>query len=209
MTEASAICGGFLHFGPNAQLNKRHLFEGEYRMSTPKLVGISGSLRKGSTNTLLLQEAARLFGPADYTQVDINFPLYDGDAEQASGVPAAVQVAADLIAGADAVIISTPEYNKGPSGALKNALDWISRTDGKPWTDKPLAVMSAAAGRAGGERAQMVLRGFMVPFRPRILQGPEIHLAGSGDAFDDQGQLKGEIYIKELTQLMQSLRGMI
>ncbi|WP_299876620.1 NADPH-dependent FMN reductase [uncultured Sulfitobacter sp.] len=178
-------------------------------MSTPKLVGISGSLRSGATNTMLLAEAARLFGDCDYTLADINFPLYNGDDEAVSGVPAAVTAAAQLIADADAVIISTPEYNKGPSGALKNALDWISRADVKPWGGKPVAVMSAAAGRAGGERAQMVLRGFMVPFRPVILQGPEIHLAGSGSAFDDNGHLTGEIYVKELTALMQDLRGLI
>jgi len=178
-------------------------------MATPKLLGISGSLRKGSTNSMLLAEAARLFGDSDYTQADINFPLYNGDDEATSGVPAAVQAVADQISGADAIIISTPEYNKGPSGALKNALDWISRAEGDKWAGKPLAVMSAAAGRAGGERAQMVLRGYMVPFRTRILQGPEIHLAGSGEAFDDKGHLKGEMYVKELTQLMQALRGMI
>ncbi|MEM7520651.1 MAG: NAD(P)H-dependent oxidoreductase, partial [Pseudomonadota bacterium] len=154
-------------------------------------------------------EAARLFGPCDFTLVDINFPLYNGDHETKSGVPAAVQLAANKIDAADAVIVSTPEYNKGPSGSLKNALDWISRAEGSPWSGKPLAVMSAAAGRAGGERAQLVLRSYMVPFRPQILQGPEIHLAGSGDAFDDDGHLKGEIYVKELTALMSALRALI
>lgn len=178
-------------------------------MATPKLLGISGSLRADATNTKLLLEAARLFGDCDYTQADIRFPLYDGDEEAAHGVPDAVQLLARQIAEADAVIISTPEYNKGPSGVIKNGLDWISRAEGNPWSDKPVAVMSAAAGRAGGERAQMILRGFMVAFRPRILQGPEIHLAGSGQEFDETGRLKGEIYVKELTQLMQALRGMI
>ena len=178
-------------------------------MSTPTLLGISGSLRKGSHNSLLLAEAARLFGDATYTQADITFPLYDGDDEDATGVPAAVQTVADQITAADAVLISTPEYNKGPSGALKNALDWISRVEGNPWANKPLAVMSATAGRAGGERAQMVLRGFMVPFRPMILQGPEIHLAASYEAFDENGHLKGEMYIKELTELMKNLRGLL
>jgi chromate reductase len=178
-------------------------------MSTPTLLGISGSLRKGSHNSLLLAEAARLFGDATYTQADITFPLYDGDDDDATGVPAAVQTVADQITAADAVLISTPEYNKGPSGALKNALDWISRVEGNPWANKPLAVMSATAGRAGGERAQMVLRGFMVPFRPMILQGPEIHLAASYEAFDENGHLKGEMYIKELTELMKNLRGLL
>lgn len=178
-------------------------------MTTPKLLGLSGSLRAQATNTKLLAEAARLFGDCTYDLADLRYPLYDGDDEESSGVPAAVQATADQIAAADAVIISTPEYNKGPSGSLKNALDWISRTDGNPWAGKPVAVMSAAAGRAGGERAQMVLRGFMVPFRPRILQGPEIHLAASYEAFDENGHLTGEIYVKELTALMQALRAMI
>jgi chromate reductase len=178
-------------------------------MSTPTLLGISGALRASSTNTKLLKEAARLFGDCSYTQADIRFPLYDGDEEAASGVPAAVQAVADQIAAADAVIISTPEYNKGPSGALKNALDWISRVEGAPWAGKPVAVMSAAAGRAGGERAQLVLRSYMVPFRTHIMQGPEVHLAASHAAFDESGQLTGEIYVKDLTALMQALRAAI
>ena len=178
-------------------------------MAPVKLFGISGSLRKGSHNSLLLAEAARLFGGAEYSQADLNLPLYNGDDEDAHGVPAAVDALAQQIADADAVLISTTEYNKGPSGALKNALDWISRSQIKPWGDKPVAVMSAAAGRAGGERAQLILRSFMVPFRPRILQGPEIHVAASHEAFDDNGQLVGEIYIKELTELMTALRAEI
>lgn len=178
-------------------------------MTSPKLLGISGSLRREATNTKLLTEAARLFGNNEYELADIDFPLYDGDDEASTGVPAAVQKVADQIAAADAVILSTPEYNSGPSGVLKNALDWISRTEGNPWNGKPVAVMSAAAGRAGGVRAQMVLRGFMVPFRPMILQGPEIHLADSSNAFDENGQLIGEMYTKDLTALMQSLRGLI
>lgn len=178
-------------------------------MATTKLLGISGSLRKDSHNTLLLAEAARLFGDADYSLVDINLPLYNGDEEEAHGVPAAVDALAQQIADADAVMISTPEYNKGPSGALKNALDWVSRSSVKPWENKPVAVMSAAAGRAGGERAQMILRGFMVPFRPRILQGPEIHVAASYEAFDDSGQLTGEMYLKDLEALMDALRAEI
>lgn len=178
-------------------------------MATHTLLGISGSLRKGSHNSLLLAEAARLFGDATYTEADINLPLYNGDDEEATGVPAAVEALARQIADADAVLISTPEYNKGPSGALKNALDWVSRAQVKPWGGKPVAVMSASAGRAGGERAQMVLRGFMVAFRPNILQGPEIHLAASYDAFNEQGHLTGEMYIKELSALMDGLRAQI
>ena len=178
-------------------------------MTQPTLLGISGALRAASTNAKLLREAARLFGPCTYAQADINFPLYDGDAEARAGIPAAVQTLSEQIAAADAVLISTPEYNKGPSGALKNALDWVSRTEGKPWKDKPVAVMSAAAGRAGGERAQMVLRGFLVAFQPRVLAGPEIHLADSANQFDEEGQLVSPVYVKDLTALMSALKAQI
>jgi len=178
-------------------------------MTTPSLLGISGSLRADSANSKLVREAARLFGDAAFTFADLNLPLYDGDVEEADGVPAAVQLLADQIASADAVIISTPEYNKGPSGVLKNALDWVSRTGGQPWSGKPVAVMSAAAGRAGGERAQLVLRTFMIPFRPMILAGPEMHLADCLNEFDENGQLKSPFYTKTLQDLMDSLRSAI
>lgn len=178
-------------------------------MAEPVLVGVSGALRAESTNRKLTREAARLFGPAQFSEADLRLPLYDGDSETADGVPDSVQYLADLIAAADAVIVSTPEYNKGPSGVLKNALDWISRTKGNPWQDKPVAVMSAAAGRAGGERAQMVLRGFMVPFQPRVLQGPELHLADTGNQFDEAGRLISPMYEKTLRALMVKLRAEI
>jgi chromate reductase len=178
-------------------------------MSEIKLLGISGALRKESTNTRLLREAARLFGACDFSEADLHLPLYDGDAEAAEGVPTEVVRLAEQIAAADAVLISTPEYNKGPSGVLKNALDWVSRTKIAPWKDKPVAVMSAAAGRAGGERAQMVLRGFLIPFRPRVLAGPEVHLADSSNQFDADGRLTSEIYVKTVTELMQALRAEI
>ncbi|MFV0515078.1 MAG: NADPH-dependent FMN reductase [Jhaorihella sp.] len=178
-------------------------------MSDPVLVGISGSLRRESTNRRLIREAARLFGPCRFVEADLNLPLFDADLQEKDGIPPAVQRLADQIAASDAVVIATPEYNKAPSGVLKNALDWVSRTEGNPWQDKPVAVMSAAAGRAGGERAQFVLRLMMVAFQPRILQGPEVHVAASRDAFGDDGQLLSERYRKTLHALMQRLRGEI
>ena len=173
---------------------------------TYSLLGLSGSLRRGASNRKLLSEAARLFDAASFTIADLNLPLYDGDLEDSHGIPEPVQSLSDQIAAADAVVISTPEYNKGPSGVLKNALDWISRTSGNPWRDKPVAVMSAAAGRAGGERAQATLRGFMVPFQPRLLSGPAVHLAASNDAFDDNGHLISAAYSKAVQTLMDRLR---
>lgn len=170
------------------------------------LLGICGALRAGSTNAKLLREAARLFGPCTYIEADLNMPLFDGDLEATDGIPAPVQTLADQIVQADGVLISTPEYNKGPPGVLKNALDWVSRTTGQPWADKPVAVMSAAAGRAGGERAQMILRSYMVPFRACVLPGPEIHLAGSSSQFGDDDRLTSERYVATLSELMTALK---
>lgn len=175
-------------------------------MARYSLVGLSGSLRSSATNTRLLREAARLFGDCDLQIADLNLPLFDADDEKEKGIPAEVQTLSDQIAAADAVLISTPEYNKGPSGVLKNALDWVSRTEGNPWKGKPVAVMSAAAGRAGGERAQMILRSFMVPFRAVVLPGPEVHLANSSNQFDENDRLTSDLYIKTITDLMDALR---
>ncbi|WP_425040398.1 NADPH-dependent FMN reductase [Primorskyibacter sp. S187A] len=175
-------------------------------MAQYSLLGISGALRSGSTNTMLVKEAARVFEPASFTLADLRLPLYDGDLEASGGIPASVQTLADQIAAADAVVISGPEYNKGISGVLKNALDWVSRTEGAPWVGKPVAVLSAAAGRAGGERTQVMLRNCLVAFQPRLLQGPEVMIAGSGSAFDDSGQLTNERSVEGLRKLMSALR---
>lgn len=171
-----------------------------------KLLGLSGALRESSTNRLLIREAARLGDASSFIEADLRLPLYDGDLEQAEGVPSSVQTLAQQIADADAVVISTPEYNQGITGVLKNALDWVSRVDGNPWGGKPVAIMSAAAGRAGGARAQYALRLALQPFGTRLLQGPEVMVAASQTQFDDAGQLKEDSYIKPLTQLMGALK---
>ncbi|MDR9484339.1 MULTISPECIES: NADPH-dependent FMN reductase [Sediminimonas] len=175
-------------------------------MSKIKLLGMSGSLRQGSYNTQLLHEAERHFDGAEMTLADLNLPLLNQDIETTTGIPETVQTLADQIAEADAVVISTTEYNKGISGVLKNALDWISRTKENPLPGKPVAIMSAAAGRAGGERAQVMLRNCLVAFRPRLLQGPELFVAKPSNEFDEDGRLINASYTKKLTSLMEALR---
>ena len=175
-------------------------------MAELKLVGLCGSLRKASTNRLLMLEAVRRFGDAEFVEGDLRLPLYDGDLEADVGIPAEVQTLADQIAAADAVIVASPEYNKGISGVLKNALDWVSRTKGAPWANKPVALMSAAAGRAGGERTQNMARLCLTPFRPLLITGPEVMVAATAQQWDDQGRLINELNAKALDELMQVLR---
>lgn len=174
-------------------------------MTDLKLVGLSGALRKDSTNRKLMHEAARRFAPAEFVEGNLRLPLYDGDLE-AEGIPAEVQELSDLIASADAVLVVTPEYNRGISGVLKNALDWVSRTEGSPWVDKPVVVMSAAAGRSGGERGHLMAQESLMPFSPRLLVGGEFQLAQSFSQFDDEGHLTNERAAQSLEALMERLR---
>lgn len=174
-------------------------------MANGRLLGICGALRAESYNRKLVREAARLFDPATFVEANLRLPLYDGDLEEAEGIPAEVQLLRDEIAAADAVVISTPEYNKALSGVLKNALDWVSRAKPNPWLDKPVAIMSASAGRGGGERTQASLRLAMVSFRPRLLQGPEVLVAQASSQFDGD-RLVNETNLAALAELMDALR---
>lgn len=175
-------------------------------MAKLNLLGIPGSLRKDSTNRLMCREAARAFGDCDYVEADLNLPLYDGDLED-EGIPAKVNALRDQVLAADAVVFSTPEYNKNTSGVMKNALDWLSRAEGgmAALGDKPVAVMSAAAGRAGGERATNSLILCLMPFKPRLVYGPELMVANTRKAFET-GRLGDEKAREIMAALMKKLR---
>ncbi|MEM7695601.1 MAG: NADPH-dependent FMN reductase [Pseudomonadota bacterium] len=175
-------------------------------MAQGRLLGICGSLRAESFNKKLMREAARLYDPETFVEADLRLPLYDGDLE-ADGIPLEVQRLSDEIAAADAVVIATPEYNKALSGVLKNALDWVSRTKGSPWDGKPVAIMSAAAGRAGGERSQFSLRLCLVAFNPNVLSQPEVLIAAPQKEFEGE-RLTGEFAVKLLTTQMERLRAL-
>ena len=170
-----------------------------------KLLGISGSLRQASFNRKLLREAARLTPNAVFTKADLNMPLYDGDLETAEGLPQAVTNLVAQIAAADGVVISTPEYNKGISGVLKNALDWVSRADGNPWLNKPVAIISATAGRGGGERAQTMVQNCMAPFSPQLVLGKEVLVGQVSAQFGDNDRLTNDRYEAGLSALMARL----
>lgn len=178
-------------------------------MANPKLLTINGSLRKGSFNRLLLNEAVAAFGPAQVSDANIDMPLYHGDAESADGLPTEARTLVQQITEADAILIASPEYNKGISGVLKNALDWTSRTGGTPWKDKPVVVMSAAAGRTGGETAQFMTLHCLAQLQVRLILGPAILVPAAHEAFDDQGHLIEDSYKDLLAGRMQHLRAEI
>lgn len=174
-------------------------------MSELTLVGLCGSLRAASTNRTLMRFAATRFG-APLVEGDLRLPLYDGDLEAAHGVPAEVEALAARIHAADAVILGCPEYNGGVTGVMKNALDWISRVKTPVWRDKPVAIVSAAAGRGGGARSQYALRLNLVAFRPALVPGPEVLVGASHEAFAEDGTPRDATAIALVDEVMAQLR---
>ncbi|MEM8790350.1 MAG: NADPH-dependent FMN reductase [Pseudomonadota bacterium] len=173
-----------------------------------KLLGISGSLRAGSYNSMLVREAARVFEPSEFTFADMNLPLFNEDVE-AEGMPGPVQALCDQIVAADAIVLSTTEYNKGPSGVMKNMLDWVSRPRPAPMVGKPVAVLSASAGIAGGQRAMSTMYLFLIPFKVELITAAECNVGNAADAFDEDGRLKSKAYITALERQMEALKAAI
>ena len=170
------------------------------------VLGISGSLRRGSFNTSVLREAARL-APADMAieLADISeIPLYNEDT-YAQGFPPAVERLREQIRAADALLIATPEYNYSVPGVLKNVIDWVSRPPEQPFAGKPVALMGASAGRFGTARAQYHLRQSMVFLDMRPLNRPELMIATAHKLFDEQGNLTDEATREYLRGLLVAL----
>ena len=123
-----------------------------------QLIGISGSLRKGSFNTMLLKEAAKLL-PTN-TSMEIvsieDIPLYNADLDlpAAKKRPEAAEHLRKMLADADGILISSPEYNYSIPGGLKNAIDWASRGEDSPLLHKPIAIIGATTGLWGTVRMQ-------------------------------------------------------
>ncbi len=107
-----------------------------------------------------------------------DFPLYNADV-QAQGFPAAVEAMGVAIRAADGVVLVTPEYNYSTPGVLKNAIDWLSRLPAQPFASKPLLIQSASPGALGGARAQYHLRQTFVFLDGRVMNAPEVMIAGA------------------------------
>jgi NAD(P)H-dependent FMN reductase len=118
------------------------------------LIGISGSLRRGSFNSSLLRAAAELMPAGSELRLATirAIPLYDADVEAGEGIPAAVSALKDEIAAADGLLLATPEYNNSIPGVTKNAFDWLSRPPSdsrRVFGGKPVALIGASAGGFG------------------------------------------------------------
>jgi chromate reductase len=171
-----------------------------------RVLGIAGSLRTASYNRGLLR-AAQEVAP-DGMELDVydirDLPYYDGDLED-GGVPEPVQRLRDAIREADAVVFATPEYNRGTSGVLKNAIDWASRPPRQSVLDgKPVALMGATTGISGTANAQRQVREALL-FPGAQTLPDEVLVARAGEKFDANGDLTDPETRADVKVLMESL----
>ena len=158
------------------------------------VVVICGSLRKKSYNAALARALPALgpegmsFTPAPPFDV---IPHYNHDDQDATGFPQSVTAFADAIRAADGVIIVSPEYNWTIPGALKNAIDWVSRmkeppSKDQPFRDKPVALQSCSIALLGGSRMQYHLRQCLISIDALIFGRPEVIVTFAPQKFDEK-----------------------
>jgi chromate reductase len=172
-----------------------------------KVLAISGSLRGGSHNMKLLRVAAGLLPD------DVEFEIWDGlkavppydEDDDIDPAPAAVARLRAAIAGADAVLFSTPEYNSSIPGQLKNALDWASRPIAtNVLRNKPVVVVGASAGAFGAVWAQAELRKVLAATGARVIDA-EVAVGHADQRFGDDGELGDEELLGQLQETVDLL----
>ncbi|MBP1708045.1 MAG: putative flavoprotein [Chloroflexi bacterium] len=173
---------------------------------TIKIVGLTGSLRRGSFNMASLRAAQELLPEGASLEIlDVSaIPFFNEDVEK-EGVPQVVVDFKAQVRTADAILIATPEYNYSIPPVLKNALDWGSRGGDNSWSGKPLAIMSASPGLLGGARAQYHLRQVCVILNLQPLNKPEVFIMSAHTKFDAEGRLTDDYTRKAISKLLQAL----
>jgi chromate reductase len=172
-----------------------------------RVLGISGSLRRESHNTALLRHAGELF-EAEGAEFEIydglrELPAYDEDDDVGNGPEAVARIRA-AVAGADAVFFTTPEYNSSIPGALKNAIDWVSRPIAtNPLRNKPVAVTGASTGMFGAVWAQAELRKVLAATGARVVEG-EVAVGHAHTRFED-GRLNHADLEEDLREIVHLL----
>jgi len=170
------------------------------------ILGISGSGRKRSFNTALLEAAKQLLPPNTTLEIaDISkLPLYNSDLEHA--MPDVVKEFKKKVHGADAILIATPEHNYSITAVLKNAIEWGNRPPrDNSWNGKPAAVISASISPRGGVRAQLHLRQIMVDLNMFPINRPLLLVANADEKFNADLQLTDGEVLQTLRDVLSSL----
>jgi chromate reductase len=177
------------------------------------LVGMSGSLRKDSFNTLVLFAVQELL-PENVTMAIVsiaNQPLYNADMDLplSEQRPAIIQQFRDVLATADGFVFVSPEYNYSIPGGLKNAIDWASRGEDSPLLNKPVAVMGATPGMWGTVRMQTAFLPVFTFLNMKPVLKPEVLIAQVNKKFDAQGKLTDDKARDLIQRKLAALRDLI
>lgn len=170
------------------------------------ILGIAGSLRKGSFNKAILRAAVEMAPPDAQIEIfDIEgIAPFSEDTEQQPSEK--LKAFKEKIRAADAILIATPEYNYSMPGVLKNAIDSASRPYGdNAWDGKPAAIMGASIGMLGTARAQYHLRQSMVFLNMHPMNGPEVMVPYAQKKVDEKGRLTDEETRKRIGELVKAL----
>ena len=177
--------------------------------NAPRILAFSGSARRASLNKKLLAvaiEATRSAG-AEVTLVDFKelpIPLYEGDLEDAEGIPANAQKLIDLVTQHAGLLIASPEYNSQMTPLLKNVIDWCTRADENPLEGKVAAIVSASPGMFGGIRSQILARQLLTHLGCHVSPMSCV-LPHADEAFDESGALKQERSRKSVQAIVAEL----
>ena len=174
-----------------------------------KLVGISGSLRRGSFNTALLRAATELVpsGAELVTETLHGIPLYDGDVEAAAGLPERVKQLKEAIAAADGLLLATPEYNNSIPGVFQNAMDWLSRPAAdipRVFAGKPVAVIGASPGGFGTILSQNAWLPVLRTLGTSPWYGGRLLVSRAGAVFDEGGRIVNDTTKEQMRQFIES-----
>lgn len=178
---------------------------------TVRILGVAGSLRRGSLNRALLRAAQELAPEGLVLEAFdlIDVPLYNGDVE-AQGDPPGVAAFKAAIRAADGVLFVTPEYNHGVPGVMKNALDWASRpAQDAALNGKPVGLIGASPGMTGSARGQSQLRQAFEFTNSFCMPQPELLVARAHEKFGPGGELTDETTAKYLTRYLTALLGWV
>jgi chromate reductase len=166
-----------------------------------KVLGISGSLRRDSYNTALLRNAPI---ELELWEELKSIPPSDEDDDVEPAPPAVARMRA-AVAGADAILFATPEYNGSVPGQLKNAVDWLSRPYAtSALRNKPVAVVGASTGAFGAVWAQAELRKVLATAGARVVGG-DVAVGHAHERFDEHGVLTDENLLEQLGEVVQAL----
>ncbi|WP_316802879.1 NAD(P)H-dependent oxidoreductase [Pedobacter nototheniae] len=178
-------------------------------MENKKIVGLCGSLRKGSYNAMLLKAVTGLL--PDGMEMEIvsfdDLPIYyaDHDIPEVAERPASVAKFRDALAKAEAFVIVSPEYNYSIPGGLKNAIDWASRGKDSPLMHKPVALMGATQGMWGTVRMQTAFLPVFTFLNMNPVLQPEVLVAQAQNKFDAEGNLTDEKAVDLIKRKLENL----